>query len=176
MIILLNGAYGVGKTTIANELLTKVDNSILYDPEEVGYMLRNIITDDMKKQEEHTDNFQDLLPWKRLVVTVAKELITTYEKNLIIPMTIYKKEYLSYIINGIKECDPNTFHFCLIANKSTIHNRLLKRGEEAGNWCFQQTDRCLEAFQDDIFQIKINTDQKSSHQVVEEIMKQINSL
>ena len=43
MIIMINGAFGVGKTTIANELLKEIKNSMIYDPEEVGFMLRNII-------------------------------------------------------------------------------------------------------------------------------------
>lgn len=68
MIIMINGAFGVGKTTVANELLQTVSNSMLYDPEIVGFMLREIITEDIKHENEKTDNFQDLELWKVLVV------------------------------------------------------------------------------------------------------------
>lgn len=54
MIIMINGAFGVGKTTIAEKLLGTIANSMLYDPEEVGFMLRNIITEDVKKPNEDT--------------------------------------------------------------------------------------------------------------------------
>jgi uridine kinase len=39
MIIMINGAFGAGKTTVANKLLKLMPNCMLYDPEEVG--LRN---------------------------------------------------------------------------------------------------------------------------------------
>lgn len=36
MIIFINGALGVGKTTVAELLVSRLSNSLLYDPEEVG--------------------------------------------------------------------------------------------------------------------------------------------
>lgn len=50
MIIMINGAFGVGKTTVATILLERIPNSMLIDPEEVGYMLRNIIKDEIKRR------------------------------------------------------------------------------------------------------------------------------
>lgn len=38
MIIMINGAFGVGKTTIANMLQNEIKNSMIYDPEEIGYI------------------------------------------------------------------------------------------------------------------------------------------
>ncbi len=34
MIIFINGAFGVGKTTIAENLVSRIPNSLLFDPEE----------------------------------------------------------------------------------------------------------------------------------------------
>jgi broad-specificity NMP kinase len=158
MIIMLNGAYGVGKTTVANRLLGSIRDSMVYDPEEIGYMLRNMITDEIRTQEEQTDNFQDLELWKILVVKVAELLQRKYRKNLIVPMTIINKEYFFYILNGFKEIDQQTFHFCLLAQEETIYERLRKRGEIEGNWCFRQTKKCLEAYQDPCFEEYIMTD------------------
>ncbi|MGH2233506.1 adenylyl-sulfate kinase, partial [Enterococcus faecalis] len=39
MIIWLNGAFGAGKTTIADELQQKLLNAIIYDPEIIGSAL-----------------------------------------------------------------------------------------------------------------------------------------
>ena len=39
MIIMVNGAFGAGKTSVANELLRRLDGAMLFDPEEVGFML-----------------------------------------------------------------------------------------------------------------------------------------
>lgn len=173
MIILINGAFGVGKTSVANELHKHIENSMIYDPEVVGYMLRHIITDDIKKPHEKTDDFQDLILWKQLVVDVAKAIKNEYKKPLIVPMTIYKKDYLHYILTGFHEVDINTIHFLLTAKKETIHHRLLNRGEEEGNWCFQQIDKCLEGYQDEIFENKIKTDKLQITEIVNNIMEQI---
>jgi deoxyadenosine/deoxycytidine kinase len=37
---MINGAFGSGKTTTAQMLKPLIPNSMIYDPEEVGYMLR----------------------------------------------------------------------------------------------------------------------------------------
>lgn len=161
MIIMINGAFGVGKTSVASELLKTMDNSMLFDPEEVGFMLRHIIPDDIKMFDERTDNFQDLEMWRSLTVSVAEQLQKTYKKNLIVPMTIHNKDYFHYIFNGFKRIDEQTYHFCLTATKETIHRRLLERGEAEGNWCFQQTWKCMAAFEDTCFRKFINTDELS---------------
>jgi broad-specificity NMP kinase len=86
---MINGAFGVGKTTVASKLL-------------------------------------EIIRLK-------------YQRNLIVPMTIYNKDNFSYIYDGLKEIDNETRHFCLMAAEETIYERLRKRGEVEGNWCFQQT-------------------------------------
>jgi adenylate kinase family enzyme len=176
MIIMINGAFGVGKTTVANKLLGSIDNSMLYDPEEVGYMLRNIITDEVKKTEEKTDNFQDFELWRVLTVKVARLLKEKYRKDMIVPMTIINKEYFTYILNGFKEIDEQTYHFCLMAKEEIIFERLRGRGEVEGNWCFQQTKKCVEAYQDKCFEEYIFTDSLSIDQVVKDIERKIRIL
>jgi adenylate kinase family enzyme len=168
---MINGAYGAGKTTVANRLLESIPNSMIFDPEEVGYMLRNIITHDIKTPEEITDNFQDLEMWKTLVVQVATLLQRKYKKNLIVPMTIFNKEYFNYIFNGFKESDENTYHFCLAAKEETIYERLLKRGETEGNWCFQQTKKCVEAYKDSCFGEFVITDEIDVDEIVKTIIE-----
>lgn len=172
---MINGAFGVGKTTVANELLGIMDYSMLYDPEEIGYMLRNIITEDMKSLKERTDNFQDMALWKILVVHVAELLKKEYGKNLIVPMTIFNEEYLHYIQKGFREIDRHTYHFCLIASESTIHERLRGRGEEEGNWCFQQTRKCVEAFKNGSFGKYIHTEDVNVHSIAEMIIEEVSS-
>ncbi|GKV54963.1 tunicamycin resistance protein [Sporosarcina sp. NCCP-2222] len=173
MIVMINGAFGAGKTTVATKLLERMDHALLYDPEEVGYMLREMIPNEVKLPVEQTGDFQDFLMWKTLVVEVAKQLKQTYDRDLIVPMTIYKKDYFNTIYEGFSELDEETFHFCLTAEKQTIHNRLLTRGEEPGNWCFAQTDKCLEGYQDSCFEQFIQTDNRDVEQIVDLICEEI---
>lgn len=176
MIIMINGAFGVGKTTIANMLQSEIKNSMIYDPEEIGYMLRNVIPIDIKRTESITGDFQDLDLWKELTVDMAKRLITKYNINLIVPMTIRKIEYLHFIYNGFKSVDEQTHHFCLNASKETIYERLRLRGEEEGNWCFQQTDKCLEAYSQYDFGEYIDTEKVSINDIIQDIKEKVNLL
>lgn len=171
---MINGAFGVGKTTIANTLQNEIEHSMIYDPEEIGYMLRNVIPIDIKRTESITGDFQDLELWKEITVDVAKRLITKYKINLIVPMTIRKIEYFHFIYNGFKSIDDQTHHFCLSASKETIYERLRLRGEEEGNWCFQQTDKCLEAYNQYDFGEYIDTEKNSIIEIVQEIKEKLN--
>ena len=173
MIVMINGAFGAGKTTVATKLLERMDHALLYDPEMVGYMLREMIPYEVKLPGEQTGDFQDFIMWKTLVVEVAKQLKQTYGRDLIVPMTIYNKGYFETIYNGFSEMDNETFHFCLTAKKQTIHDRLLARGEELGNWCFAQTDKCIEGYQDNCFEQFIETDHLSVDEIVDHICEEI---
>jgi broad-specificity NMP kinase len=173
MIIMINGSFGVGKTTAANLLQSRISNSMIFDPELVGFMLREIITEDIKLPDEQTDNFQDLLPWKVLVVKTAEALIELYGKHLIVPMAIYNRKYFRHIYEGLKSIDKQTYHFCLVAKRETIHGRLRSRGEDEGNWCYLQAEKCIEAFQDPLFENRIQTDGLSPKEIVAIIAKSI---
>ncbi|MDQ6661003.1 MAG: AAA family ATPase, partial [Chloroflexota bacterium] len=72
MIIFINGAFGVGKTTLAEMLVQRISNSLLFDPEIVGFFLRAIVS-----PIETFDDFQDLPMWRPLVVTTAQMLLQT---------------------------------------------------------------------------------------------------
>lgn len=173
MIIMINGAFGVGKSTISTELLNEIENCMLFDPEEIGFMLRNVIPNEIKQFEAKTGDFQDLHLWKELTVEVAKLLITKYKVNLIVPMTIWNPKYFNYIFNGFKNLDKQTYHFCLTASKNTIFERLKSRGEEEGNWCFQQTEKCLKAYKENDFEEYIDTENVSVTDIIDNIRRKI---
>ncbi|RDI45490.1 AAA family ATPase [Falsibacillus pallidus] len=173
MIIMINGAFGVGKTSVAEELKSRIEGSILFDPEMVGYLLREMLPVEIRQREAKTGDFQDFILWKNLVVEVAEELMDTYHETLIVPMTIYNQERFEYIYNGFKKIDAKTYHFCLMAEKETISDRLLNRGEEEGNWCFQQTERCLDGFRSGTFDEYIQTDKLNIVEITEHILSRL---
>ncbi|WP_226658455.1 AAA family ATPase [Guptibacillus hwajinpoensis] len=170
---MLNGAFGVGKTTVAQALLKKVDNSMIYDPETIGMMLRNIIPEEVQLKEAKSDDFQDLKLWTELTVETAARLITRYNINLIVPMTIRNPNYFQYIFNGLNKWDETIYAFCLTASKDTIVTRLFNRGEEEGAWCFHQTDSCIDAFERYPLGELISTEYLSIPAIMEEITLRI---
>lgn len=170
MIIMINGAFGVGKTTVSKLLDEQLENSMIFDPEEVGLMLRNTLPDYIKQNEKENGDFQNLHLWKKLTVQMARILIEKYNMTLIVPMTLWKKENFTYIKEGFKEIEQATYHFCLTASEEVIHERLRNRGEGEGNWCFQQTSKCLQAFETYNFEMYIDTENKSPEKIVETML------
>lgn len=170
---MINGAFGVGKTSVSNALVKKIDNSMLFDPEEVGFMLRNILPQKLKEQEAKTGDFQDFTLWRQTTVQVARMLVENYRKHLIVPMTIHNVDYFQYIRDGLKGTDPHTYHFCLMASKETIHQRLRARGEQEGDWCFRQTDKYLTAYEEHDFGDYIQTETIPMKAVVDEIISRV---
>jgi deoxyadenosine/deoxycytidine kinase len=174
MIIMINGAFGVGKTSVANYLVKNIENSIIYDPEEVGILLRNIIPREIMHEEEKTGDFQDFVLWKKTVVMIASEIKKQYKKNLIIPMTLRKFEYFKYILEGMKELDDEVYHFCLTAPLDKIHSRLKQRGETPDSWAYLQTEKCLKAYEDYDFSKYIDTQNFDIEEVAKIIIDKIN--
>ncbi|MDQ0872456.1 deoxyadenosine/deoxycytidine kinase [Paenibacillus sp. V4I3] len=173
MIIMINGAFGAGKTSAANGLLPFVPNCMIFDPEEIGYMLRKLVNVDDRLVHERTDDFQDMELWRVLTVKTAAELKLTYNKHLIVPMTIYKRQNFDYIYDGFKDIDKDVFHFCLSASAETLHRRLTKRGDEPGGWQFQQVDKCVAALKDPVFEDHIMTDELETGDIIRLILKKI---
>lgn len=176
MIVIVNGAFGTGKTSVALNLTKSIPDSMLYDPEEIGFMLRKLISDDLKEEKEKTDDFQDLDLWKKFVVKIAEELITKYGKNLIVPITIKNIEYLEYIKKGFENLDSQVYHFCLTASVETIHKRLIKRGDIPGTFSFNKTLPCIEAFNGVEFEEYIDTEKRTIEEVEENILNRIQDL
>ncbi|WP_044478961.1 AAA family ATPase [Paenibacillus antibioticophila] len=170
MIIMINGAFGSGKTTTAYKLQTMVPNSMIFDPEEIGYMLRKLISEEARHDNERTDDFQDIELWRILTVQIAREVKRKYKKHLIVPMTIYKTTNYEYITKGFRELDEELYHFCLIANEDTLKKRLTNRGDIVGGWQFQQIEKCINAFKDQKFKEKIITDELSTNDIINTIL------
>ncbi len=167
MIIFINGAFGAGKTTVAELLVQRIPNSLLYDPEIVGMGLRYIL-----QPIAQFDDFQDLPPWRPLVVETARHLLKTYGRTLIVPMTLWNKAYFLEIMDGLRQFEPQLFHFCLTATNATLRKRLQERpsSPQAYAWACERIERCVTAFQDDMFAVQLATDDRTSEELVEEIL------
>lgn len=175
VIIMINGAFGSGKTSTAQMLQPLINNSMIFDPEDIGLMTWKIAPKEVRHTHEQTDDFQDIELWKTLTVNVAGEVKKKYQKHLIVPMTLYKEENFNYIYNGFKELDGELYHYCLLASEDTIYNRLVKRGDKVGGWSFQRIATCVEAFRREIYQEHLITDHLKTTEIVDIIIKRLNN-
>lgn len=96
-VIWINGAFGVGKTTVANLLKAKMINSIIFDPEIAGTMLNKVYPEEMKK-----DNFQDYIEWRNINNEILRKLIEETDKIIIIPNLRNESDRWPY--DQIKHC------------------------------------------------------------------------
>jgi len=171
MIIMINGAFGAGKTTVSKALEERIPNSMIYDPEEAGILLRNIIPSGVMGQTEKTGDFQDFKLWPKLVVMIAEQIKKQYNRHLIVPMTLKNIEYFKYIYTGLGNIDSEIYHFCLKASVTSIHERLKERGEEPGSWPFLQTEKCVCAYEKYDFGEYIDTEHLGIKAIVDIIVK-----
>lgn len=172
MIIWINGAFGSGKSTVAEELNKKIINSFIYDPEQVGYFLWDNFPNELKEK----GNFQHIPIWREFNYKILKHISDNYDGTIIVPMTIYQKEYFDEIIGNLTNDRILVKHFILSAPKQTIINRLYHRGEPKNCWAVQHIDKCLETFETDITEIKINTYKIGITEIVKEIIRVCNSV
>ena len=145
MIIWLNGPFGVGKTTLANLLHQEIPDSILYNPEHLGDFFQEILP-----KAVCPEDFQDYPIWRQTTVQIIRDLATKTGKVIIVPMTVFKKEYYQEIIEQELREDMYVQHYTLVAENETILYRLDKRTQENNNWALKHLDNCLQAFEDQI--------------------------
>lgn len=136
MIIWLNGAFGVGKTATTNELKTLIPDAITFDPEEIGFLLRNLIP-------VPTGDFQDLPSWRRLTIATIAEVVESTSRTVIVPMTLLNEKYAEEIFSGLATRQLDTLHVALHADEDALRERIVnhdlfpgdpERSSTARNW------------------------------------------
>lgn len=120
MIVWINGAFGAGKTTLAEELSRRLPDAVLYDPEYVGYMLRRWVP-------VPTGDFQDLPSWRELVVAAALSLRKHHSGTLIVPMTLINDDYLNEILGGLRARGEDVLHTFLDLDPDVLRQRITDR-------------------------------------------------
>jgi predicted kinase len=119
MIIWLNGGFGAGKTTLAEELHRRLPDAVVYNPEDVGLMLW--------KWVPPSGDFQHLPSWRELVVTTALSLRRHHAKTLIVPMSLIRDAYRAEILGGLDVAGEEVLHVFLEADAGVLRERLNAR-------------------------------------------------
>lgn len=134
MIIWLSGAYGVGKSALAEAMAAKMENALIFDAEEVGNAVRENYPDC-----PYGYIFEDYPLWGEFCYMLLKDIYEKFHKDILVPMALVRKE--SYdIIEKLNCCGIETHLVILEASYKTIHDRILARGEEEGCWCMENIE------------------------------------
>ncbi|MFF9127894.1 AAA family ATPase [Streptomyces sp. NPDC014889] len=147
MIVWINGAFGSGKSTLVEELRPRWPEALVFDPEMIGFVLREIV-------EVPTGDFQDLRQWRRQVANMAAGLVEEYQRPLLVPMTLVNPAYLDEILDALKAEGVNIHHFFLKVPADVLVKRIESRSftpddpdkdEQVRAWCKSKIPSCLAA-------------------------------
>ena len=169
MIIWINGAFGSGKTTTAYELNRRLPDSFVYDPENVGYFIRRNAPPAFSKGD-----FQNIPLWREMNYKTISLIASRYTGTLLIPMTLVDPEYYNEIIGKLEADGLDIRHFILYASKQEILRRLRFRSSRlfgGDNFAVDSIDRCLNAFDNHITEVRIDTENMGVDDVVKDIAK-----
>lgn len=124
MFLLLNGSFGIGKTTVAELLARDVAGAAIYNPEAIGFVLRRLPPFFLGLAAQPAD-YQDLRLWQRLIVRGAKRMHRRAPVT-IVPMAFTNPAYLKAFTEALRT-DGDIRCFCLVAPLSVVEDRLARR-------------------------------------------------
>lgn len=123
MIVFINGPFGVGKSTTARILTTLLPRAVLYNPEQIGAGLRLAMGPFYRASD-----YQDLALWRMLVPAGAR-IEPSRGRTVVMPQTIWRRDYLDEIMGGLRRVDPDLRLFQLAAPEDELRRRVLQRGD-----------------------------------------------
>jgi predicted ABC-type ATPase len=147
MIVWIDGAFGSGKTTLVAELHRQWPETLVFDAEQIGYVLREIV-------EVPTGNFQDLPLWRKQVAAMAIGLVAEYGRPLLVPMTLVEAGYVEEIFTAVRRRGIVLHHVYLDVPGDELARRIDARIHAPGEpereariraWGITQIDRCAAA-------------------------------
>ena len=132
MIVWISGAYGVGKSTLAEALAGKLEDAMVFDAEEVGNAVRGNYPG-----EPYGVIFEDYPLWCEFNYLLLKDLHSTFHRTILVPMTLVRQNSYDRIIQRLLDDGIDTKLIILEGAYQCIHDRILARGEEEGCWCME---------------------------------------
>jgi hypothetical protein len=132
VIIWINGGFGAGKTTLAEELHRRLPDAVMYNPEDVGLMLW--------KWMPPNGDFQHLPSWRELVIATAVSLRRHHADTLIVPMSLIRDAYRDEIMGGLADAGEQVLHVFLEVDAGVLRGRLNARVTKPG-WTWDQAAR-----------------------------------
>jgi hypothetical protein len=167
VILFLNGAFGIGKTAVARELVARLPHSSQFDPELIGMALQRLT----RLSGRDVEDFQDMASWRRLSIAglrIARRL----RRNIVVPMAFSNIAYRDEIVRGAAHFDSRVVHVCLVAPRAVVERRLRARGAspERNAWEFRRAAECCEAHRSAVFSRHVDASERTPVQLAETIL------
>ena len=165
MIYWLNGAYGVGKTTVANRLLPLLRNAHLFDPELVGNGIR-----DNYPEALFCETYEEYPIWLETNYRLLKDLYERHDGDIVVPMTLLREGSYAAIIERLLRDGVPVRYIFLDGDAETLQHRMVDLGrEEPDSWCVGHIHVCLAAQAADTHAVHIPTVNRTPEDIAREI-------
>lgn len=176
MIVMINGSFGVGKTTVARLLRSTLPGSAIYDPEWAGIVLMRL-SKLARLKSPGVKDFQDIGLWRASAVAGIRLFRSFVHGPVIVPMTFSRRTYFDEVVHGIRRLDSDVRVFCLKASLPTLKRRLVGRGTRVegpeAEWIARRIVECVEAHRDPHFGEPVDTEDRSARQVAGDIIERL---
>jgi hypothetical protein len=147
MIIWLNGPFGSGKTTLAQKLRERKPDLLLFDPEEIGFIVKTMVP------PVPSGDYQDLPLWRGMTAAALIEIRKHYSQDILVPMTLVRPDYLDELLGGLMRRGEDVLHVFLTIDEAVLRERIERqimapdrtRNEQIRDWRLAQVNRCLAA-------------------------------
>jgi chloramphenicol 3-O-phosphotransferase len=167
-VIWINGAFSVGKTSVANRLTEQLEDSFLLDPEVIGGMLR----DHLVPASLYPGDFQDLPLWRAFTHDAVLHAAEHSESIVVVPMTVARRDYFEELIGSIRE-RVRLDHYTLVASRETILRREANRSDDTGGWAAKAVDRVLPELEQSCYADHIDAETNSPQAIATDILARV---
>jgi len=171
-VVLINGSFGIGKTSVARELRRRLSGSVIYDPEWAGlamqYLRRGLLL------QRRPGDFQEYALWQRSVPLGVRMMRLVAAGPVLVPMAFSDLARFESILAGIRGFEPNARAFCLVAPLDTVRARLRGRGTPLdgpeSEFAVRRSHECVSAHADPRFGESVDTENRSIDDVANTIL------
>ena len=169
MIIWINGAFGAGKTSVGRRIVTMRPGASLFDPEQIGFLLRRLMP------AVKVEDFQELPLWRELTVRLIAEAAATSEGPIVVPMTLADPAYFAEIVGGLRASGIDVRHFTLSVPAETLRRRLWRRLDwpASRSWALARVERCVAALADERFAVHVETERRSAADIARHLLSEV---
>lgn len=170
MFIMLNGSFGIGKSTTAKLVREAIPGSVIYDPELAGFILRRLPPRMLGLSQQPAD-YQDMALW-RLVTRKGARLAHLFASTVIIPMAFTNRQYMDELAASLSS-KGDVRRVCLVAPLEVVRERLQRRANAEGRnlteFELSRSKECVMAHANTIFGTPIDATRPLS-QVVDAVV------
>lgn len=166
MIVWISGAYGVGKSALADTMVSKMKNAFIFDAEEVGNAVRGNYPDC-----PYGYIFEDYPLWGEFCRKLLKDLHDSFRKDILVPMTLVRRESYENILKPLIREGIEVHFIILEASRQGVHDRILARGEDEECWCMKNIEMSLAGSKALPGGIHIDTDGRTVEELAGAVME-----